>query len=70
MHGEWPLRHGRGRGDAQQSEPVEATNWKCDKPANETTLSKKDPTVMTGETKTWKKRGKFSVLSMAPVDTK
>lgn len=53
-------RHGRGRGDTQQSEPVEATNWKCDKPANETTLSKKDPSVMTGGTKTWNERKIFS----------
>jgi len=34
----------------RQPEPVEATNWKCDKPVNEATLYKKDPNVMTGGT--------------------
>jgi len=48
--GEWPLRHGRRRGDTLQPKPVETTNWKCDKPANEITLSKKDPSVMTAGT--------------------
>lgn len=39
-------RHGRRRGDTPQPQPVEITNWKHDKPANKTTLSKKDPSVM------------------------
>jgi len=38
MHGGWPLKDMGGVVDTPQPEPVEATNWKCDKPANEATL--------------------------------